>query len=213
MVARLERELARTAPTPHLDVGAVVAPVRNRIVQQIGQPELHGLELTLDRIQCRIDVLELTGQRLAARHQRCGILAPTLRHSHSLRIAVALGANPVRLHLPALTLLLERAHGAHVECDTAAREVARDAWQVAAKQLRIDHGTPFRSLRPRLRWMVASYRAAGQGPRRCGSPVPATMAGSIADRAFHRAGTARPPHRRLARRERTDNLARARAPS
>src|SRR5580700_1043346 len=110
-------------------------------------------------------MLELAGQGFTARHERARILSLALGHAYGLRIAVALGTDPIRFDLPALALFLDSADGAQVQCNATARKVARHARQVAAQQLWIDHDTPFRSLRLRQILMVASYCEAAQVPR------------------------------------------------
>ena len=144
VIARLEREVARFAPAPHLEVGALVVPVGDRGVQQIRQPELPLFELGLHGSKRRFRRAEARSESLAFGDQRAHVLAAPFSHADRLGVDVALGAQPIHLHLPGLALLLQGPERRDVERIAAPREIARHGLRIGAQQLRIDQASTFR---------------------------------------------------------------------
>src|ERR1700739_962232 len=77
------------APAHTFEVGAGIAPVRNRRVQQVGEPELPALERLLQRRQLRLRALELCGQALATRNEPGHVRAARPAHADRLCGGVA----------------------------------------------------------------------------------------------------------------------------
>ena len=70
VVERREIELARRAPAAHLDIGVLVAAVRDAVVQCVRQAEHQLVELRLHRPLLLVEALELASERLALGQQR-----------------------------------------------------------------------------------------------------------------------------------------------
>ncbi len=139
VIAWLEAERTRLAPAPDLEVRALVPPVGDRVVQQIGQPELPVLELRLHGHQLLLRGRQLLGELLAPGQQRRHVRTFAFRHADGLRVRIALGPQAVRLDLPGLAPVFQRFQALHVEGEPAPRQIARDALRIGTQQLRIDH--------------------------------------------------------------------------
>src|SRR4029077_19259692 len=130
---------ARLAPARELPVGAVVAALGHGLMQQIWGAEVPLLELALHALELALGACELRGEAFAACDESGQVLATRFRLTDCPCLRIALGAQPVDLHRPGLTLLLQCPERAYIEHKAASREVARHGVRIGAQQLRIDH--------------------------------------------------------------------------
>src|SRR5450755_996398 len=107
MIERHESRIARLAPLAHYHVVALVAPRRDRRVQQIGKPELPVAQFLLYGLEPAIGRFDLASQQLAPRQERSDVIATALGLTDGLGMAVVLGTQPVALELPLTPLALE----------------------------------------------------------------------------------------------------------
>ena len=86
---------------------------------------------------------ELAGQLFGPLEQCARILALALGHADGLRIGIALGAHPVRVHLRRLATFFERAERGHVEVEPATLEIRGDRRGIGAQLFGVEHLRPF----------------------------------------------------------------------
>jgi len=107
VIAWRKTELARLPMARHFDVGALVGPVRHRLVQQVRHLELPAVQVRLHGTQLLLGVRQAGGQRLTLLQQRRDILTASARLTDRLGLAVARRAQAIGLDLPVAALLLQ----------------------------------------------------------------------------------------------------------
>jgi hypothetical protein len=67
------------------------------------------------------------------------VLPLALGHTDGLGVRIALGAQPIGLHLEGLPLILQGLERLDIQLETAARQVAGDGIGIGTQQLRVNH--------------------------------------------------------------------------
>jgi len=118
----LESKFSRHPKAAYLDIGALVAPIRDAGIQNIRQSQLQIRDLRLKVLEALLHALQPGAQCFPRRKQAAQVLALRLGEAHRLGIGIAFGAQLIGLDLHALALLLERGKGRHIEHKAAPRE-------------------------------------------------------------------------------------------
>src|SRR6266700_4877589 len=139
MIAHLEFEIPRRAPSTDLDVLRLRLSDRNARVRKVGhaqkplaQPGLNVGELMLQRGELVADSADLA-------HEWCGVLSPAFRGADLFRHRVALRLQLLGARLDRLALGFRLFELRGIEQVTTRLQPRRDAGQIVAQQLNIEH--------------------------------------------------------------------------
>jgi hypothetical protein len=108
-------------------------------VQQVGQPREKVVELRAESCEPRLAARQLVAERADLAHDRVDVAARGFGAADGLRALVALLAQILDARLQLLAFGLERKVALPIELEAAAREIRRDAVEVLAQYLGIQH--------------------------------------------------------------------------
>ena len=167
VIERRETEFARAAPAAQFDVRGLVAPVRDALVQGVGQAEYDLVEFRLHCGLLRLQCLEPARECLALRYQRRDVLALSLGLADCFRMRITRPSNFVGRDLGRLAPLLERAEPGDVEHEPSPREVSGDGVGIATEKLGVEHGGmgPSGETTAGPKRRMSPISAGGRGPR------------------------------------------------
>ncbi|CAM2158458.1 hypothetical protein PT2222_40321 [Paraburkholderia tropica] len=145
VILHLEVERARRAPAAHFHVAAFVAAHGHALVRQVRHAEQQIRELRLDLVELDLRRLHLVADAAHFGHHGRGVLAAALHRADLLRQAVAARLHFFGAGLNGTAFRFERGKGRDVEGVAAVGEALRDAVEVFAQQLDVEHGIVRRS--------------------------------------------------------------------